>query len=407
MMRILIAHNRYQQSGGEDAVAMSEVQLLKERGHDVEYYEKSNAEYNNTSTINRIKQLSQIKWSKKSYRDFRATIRAFRPNIVHFHNIFFVLTPSVYQACYDEGVPVVHSLHNFRLLCSNGLFLRNNQVCEECQEKKSLWRGVRYGCYKNSKIITMVVVRMLDYHWKKGTWSTLVDSYIMATEFGRQKYIAAGIPAEKIFIKPHFFPVHPTKKVKRDEYALFVGRISEEKGSEILIKAWKKISDLPLKIIGDGVGWQNLKQYAIEENINNVEFLGFVSSEECHSYLRGAKFLILPSICYENFPRIVAEAYASGVPILASHLGGMPEFVKDKETGLLFEAGDPDDLAVKVKELINNEDELSRMRKNIEHRYEQKYSPDVNYEILMDIYQATIKKYYKNKESRNGVLGVK
>jgi len=391
-MRILIAHNHYQQPGGEDAVARDEFRLLKDFGEDVHFYERSNVELNEISFLKKLRALSSMGWSRDSYQDMRGVLKKVRPDVVHFHNIFYVLTPSVYQACKDEGIPVVQSLHNFRLLCSNALLFRNNGICEECIEQKNLNRGIYHRCYKKSRLLTTIVVRMLKHHWQKGTWVNMVDHYIMASEFGRQKHIAAGIPKEKISIKPHV--VHPDlPRSNQDKgYALYVGRLSEEKGVRTLLEAWREIHGVPLKIAGDGPLTSELKTYVKNNNVANVEFLGFISDEQCHERMQGAKFLVVPSVCYENFPRIVVEAYSYGIPVVASFLGSFPEIVKDNETGLLFEFASSRDLAEKVQWILAHEAEFHSMRGNVRRQYKEQYSSRKNYQILMDVYGGVIQK---------------
>jgi glycosyltransferase involved in cell wall biosynthesis len=387
-MRILIVHNRYQHPGGEDAVARTEFDILKNSGEQVRFYERSNEEFNNYSLSGKMVCLWKMGFSKASYRDMRKILKEFRPDVVHFHNIFFILTPAVYQACRDEGVAVVQSLHNFRLLCSNALFFRDGKVCEECLEHKNLWRGVYHGCYKNSRLISAFVVRMLRDHWKRKTWLDKVDFYITATEFSRHKYIEAGIPGERIIVKPNIDHEHSLPETQDQGYALFAGRLSEEKGVKLLIKAWARRTLLPLKIIGGGPLAAALKKEAA--GITGVEILGFVSKEEYDACMRGAKFVIVPSICYENFPRVIVEAYSWGVPVLASSLGGFPEIVQEEQTGLLFRPGDTDDLLEKIKWFVSGEDRRSQMQEHIREIYRTRYSTRKNYELLMDIYSKAV-----------------
>ncbi len=387
-MRILIVHNRYQQPGGEDAVVKAEFNLLKSFGQQVRLYERTNSEIDGHSYLRKIHAFWNMDWSTQSYHDIRKVLKEFAPHVVHFHNIFFILTPSVYQACRDEGVGIVQSLHNFRLLCSNALFFRNHHICEECLEHKNLWRGVYYGCYRNSRLMTGLVVRMLKAHWDKRTWLDQVDLYIAATEFSRRKHIAAGIPPERIVVKPHVDVDGLLRENSDQGYALFAGRLSPEKGVEVLLKAWKKRSLLPLKILGDGPAAIELKRQS--QGHPEIEFLGFVSQDCYAQYLRGAKFLIVPSLCYENFPRVVLESYSYGVPVLASSLGGFPEIVIDQETGMLFCPGDVDDLLSKIEWLLSHEDQRLVMQQNIHKLYATTFSARKNYEILMDIYHQAI-----------------
>lgn len=389
-MRILVAHNRYQQPGGEDAVAKTEFNLLKNFGEEVRLYERSNDEMNRYSSLEKIGLLWNMGWSKDSYEDFRKVLREFSPDVVHFHNIFFMFTPSVYQACRDENIAVVQSLHNFRLLCSNALFFREGKVCEECFEHKNLWRGVWYGCYRDSRPMTALLVHMLESHWQRRTWLKGIDFYITATEFSRKKYIAAGLPAERMIVKPNVHLNGNFKEYKDQGYALYAGRLTLEKGVHVLLKAWKKKTYLPLKIVGDGPLATELKRTA--QDIKDVEFLGFLSKDRYEECLQRAKFLIVPSLCYENFPKIVAEAYAYGIPVVASSLGGFPEIVRDQETGLLFRAGDADDLLERIEWFMSHEDQRSLMQQNIREIYATTYSARKNYEMLMDIYKQAIAK---------------
>jgi len=391
-MRILIAHNHYREYGGEDSVVKTECELLKRYKEEVCLYERGNAEFDDFSFIEKIEFLLRLGWSRKTYREIREVIKKFRPDVVHFHNIFFMLTPSVYSACQDEKVPIIHSLHNFRLLCSNGLFFRNNAVCEECT-KHSLWRGVVHRCYLDSRVITALVVNMLQKHWDQKTWLNMVDCYITATEFSRKKYISAGISPQKIVVKPHFIDVALSQNGYDKGYILYVGRLSEEKGVRSLLRAWEFIKDIPLKIAGDGPLAGELKSYAQTKNLTNIEFLGYISNPQYVEYVKNAKFIIIPSICYENFPRIVAEALAFGVPVLASRIGSIVEIVQDGKTGLLFNAGDSKDLMEKALWLVDHNDALQAMRVEARREYKQKYISEINYSQLKQIYVDAISSY--------------
>lgn len=389
-MKILIAHNKYRQRGGEDAVAQSEFNLLKDYGHDVRFYERSNSETENLPLLDKVRFLLSVGWSRRSYNEMRKILQEFRPDVVHFHNIFFVLTPSACSACRDEGIPVVQSLHNFRFICPNGLFLRGKNICEECAQRKSFWKGVFCGCYKKSRWITLMLAGVLSYHWRRKTWVNMVDYYIMSTEFGRKKYVDFGIPASKIVVKSNVIYPNHFKNKKDGRYGLYIGRLSQEKGVDVLLEAWKHIDEFPLKIMGDGPLFNDLNKYVADENIKNVEFLGFVSSQDYLNHIQSASFLVIPSVCYENFPCVVSEALACGIPIIASELGGMPEIIKNKEMGFLFKAGDAGDLVKKIKSAIDLKDGLDKMRVNVLKEYEEKYSPERNHDALMEIYNKAM-----------------
>ena len=388
-MRILIVHNHYQQSGGEDAVVEAEAALLKKFGNEVRLYKRTNSELLRYSFLQKINFILNIAWSRKSYQDIRKIIRNFCPDVVHFHNIFFILSPSVYWACRKENVPIVQSQHNFRLICPNGLFFRNNRVCEDCA-KKNFWEGVKHRCYKNSRLITAIVGCMTAHHRNKRTWTQMVDYYITATEFTREKLIHSGIPAEKIIVKPNFIDMEPTDRPAAPKYALYVGRLSPEKGVDVLLQAWQSLSDIPLKIMGKGPQEDSLKNFVNTNKMKHVEFLGFVPKHEYTEYMKGAKFIVLPSVCYENFPMIVVEAYAHGIPIVASRLGTMKDLIEDRETGLLFEAGNSQDLASKSRWMFQHDQECALMGGRARREYERRYNAKKNYELLIEIYNKAI-----------------
>ncbi|MDP8213092.1 MAG: glycosyltransferase, partial [Candidatus Zapsychrus exili] len=362
-MRILILHNRYRHPGGEDAVVKAEAKLLRDSGQEVHVFECSNEEIAKYSFFKKIVFMLQLGWSRSSYNEVRKIIKKFKPDVVHCHNIFFILTPSVYQACIDESVAVVQSLHNFRPLCINALLLREGKICEKCSEKKNFFNGIIYRCYKNSFLMSFYMAIIFTIYNLKRVWQNKISCFIASTEFGRRKYAQYGFDESKICVKPNI-NIATNIEVGVDEgYALYVGRLSQEKGVQVLLDAWSDIN-LPLKIVGSGPLLGESKKYIKDKNICNVEFLGFVESEDYDKYMKGAKFLVVPSVCYENFPRVIAEAFTYGIPVVASDLGSMPEIIEE-QVGLLFERGNSESLNEKIKHLLANEDKTAKMRENI------------------------------------------
>ncbi|MEM2045956.1 MAG: glycosyltransferase family 4 protein [Candidatus Bathyarchaeia archaeon] len=332
----------------------------------------------------RWRQASVTVWNREAYQSLRSLIRDKRPHIVHVHNTFPLASPAVIRAAKAEGVPVVMTLHNYRLLCLNALLFRQSQVCEDCLGHLP-WRGVVHGCYRDSRAASAVVAAMLTVHRAWGTW-TLVDRFITLTESARQKFIRAGFPPEKLVVKPNF--VHPDPGIGKGQgrYALFVGRLSLEKGVRTLLRAWEKLNrEIPLKIVGDGPLAKEVRQAA--EQMRGVEWLGRKSREEVYALMGDAWFLVFPSEWYEGFPLVIAESLAKGLPIVATALGSQGSLVDHGRTGLLFRPGDPEDLATKVKWLLSHPEELTHMRQEARAEYEAKYTPEKNYEALVRIYR--------------------
>lgn len=389
-MRILIGHNYYQIPGGEDAVARSEIAMLRSFGHEVITYERRNDEIARFDPLRKVAHFLSLAHNKNSYQQLRALLRAQRPEIAHFHNIYYMMTPSVYRACRDEGVPVVQSLHNYRMMCSNALLFRDGHVCEDCI-KKDLWEGVRHRCFRNSSIMTALMAFNLDRLWKKGVWVNDVDRYIVAAEFTRRKYMDRGIPVEKISYKPHFIDLHITRRDKDAGYVLYLGRLSQEKGVDTLLEAWRSLKDIPLKIVGTGPMEEKLKSLAVEQGLSNVEFLGFLKERQCLDLLSEATLLVIPSVCYENFPRVVVEAFACGVPVVASRLGSLQELIEEGETGLLFEPGDSKTLVTAVRRCFDNRLKTMHMGHNARGVFEDKYTAKANHQKLVEIYEDVIR----------------
>ncbi len=385
-MSVVLVHNFYQQPGGEDAVFAAEGALLEAHGHEVVRNTVHNDE---VAGLGRLELARKTLWNDESYRKFRALFRGARPQVVHVHNTLPLISPAVYYAAHAEGAAVVQTLHNFRYSCVNGLFYRDGHVCEDCLGKAVPWPGVVHGCYRGSRAASAVVAGMLGYHKLRGTYAHEVDQYIVLSEFSRQKYIEMGLPEEKLSVKPNFVDSDPGAGTGTGGYALFVGRLSQEKGIAPLLAAWERLgSRLPLKVVGDGPQ-ASLVELAASQ-LSGVEWLGRKPRDAVLALMQEAILLVFPSVCYETFGMTIVEAFAAGTPVVASDIGTMSSLVTHGRTGLHFEAGNADDLVAQVEWALEHPGELAAMRVAARAEYEEKYTAEVNYRMLMGVYERAL-----------------
>ena len=382
-MKVLMCHNYYQQPGGEDESFAQEVELLRSHGHPVICFTRHN---NAIKEMGRLRSAMKTIWNRQSSRELRRVIRRERPDIMHCTNTFPLISPSAYYAAKAEGVAVVQSLRNYRLLCPGAFLLRNGTTCGDCIGAKVAWRAVKHRCYRNSRTASAVVAAKLALHRAMGTWNKAVDAYYALTEFSRQRFIEGGLPEKKLAVKPNFLHPDPKPGNGGGGYAIFVGRLSPEKGVETLLAAWTRLgARIPLKIVGDGPLRNKVSGAA--RNHEMISRLGPRDGAEVLSLVSEAAFLVIPSLWYEGFPRTILEAFAKGTPVVASKLGSMAELVKDGRTGVHFQPGDADDLANKVTKLLANPKQLAAMRHAVRDEYLRHYTAETNYTTLMSIYQ--------------------
>ncbi|HET7248423.1 MAG TPA: glycosyltransferase [Gemmatimonadales bacterium] len=379
-LRVLVAHNAYQHRGGEDGVVEAEVSLLRARGHTVELYLRQNDELHDMGAWAAAK---DTVWSSRTGADVARLVADFQPHVIHVHNTFALISPSVYAAAASARVPVVQTLHNFRLLCLQAMFLREGRVCEDCLGGMP-WRGVLRRCYRGSAPQSAVLAATIGLHRAIGTYRKNVSRYIALTEFSRTKFMAGGLPGERISVKSNFadLPVLDHRRIRTG--ALFVGRLAPEKGTQVLARAAATRLPAVIDVIGAGPERSSL------EAGPGIRLLGSQTPQTVYAKMREAAYLVVPSVCYENFPLTVVEAFANGLPVIASRLGAMAELVRDGETGVLFEAGSAEDLARTMAWADAHPGDMTRMGRAARDEYELKYTPDRNYAALMDIYRAAI-----------------
>lgn len=378
---IVAVHNFYQHPGGEDEVFRAEARLLAAHGHDVIPYTANNEAIGSAAGF---RVAWSTLWNTGIHRELRTLFRQRRPQVAHFHNTFPLISPAAYYAARAERIPVVQTLHNFRIGCPNALLFRQGRICEDCLGKRVAWPGVLHACYRGSRAASGVTAAMLAFHRALGTWSRTVDVYIALSRFARDKFIAAGIPPDRIVVKPNFLFPDPGLGEHRGRYALFVGRLSPEKGVATLLDAWQAIgSRYTLKVVGNGP-----QEALLASPRSGVEWLGWQRRERVLELMKDAAFLVLPSEWYENFPMTLVEAYATGLPVIGSALGSLAELIQDEETGRHFRPGNATDLASVLDWAIGHPALLSEQGRKARREFDLRYSADQNYAALIEIYRA-------------------
>ena len=400
-MNILTIHNTYQEPGGEDVVVAQESRLLEQHGHRVNFYQRSNHEIDALSFGQRLGLITRIVSANDTKLAVRTLLRSLKPDVVHVHNTFLMVSPAVYEVCQDEDVPVVQTLHNYRLLCPASTFYREGAVCEDCVTD-GLLRSVQHACYRDSRAMSGAVAMMLQTHRSRQTWSKGIDAYIAISNFVKERFLVSGFSESKIHVKPNFVDPDPGERAQSGDHALFVGRLSPEKGLSTLLQAWQRLpTAVPLVIAGDGPMRQKLEAEVGKRRLSTIYFAGRLGREEVYDAMKKAAFLVVPSIWQEPFGLIVAEALACGTPVLGARVGAIPEMLDDQITGLHFAPGDPDDLAKKVAWAWEHRPEMAMMGKAARRVYEDRYTAYHNYELLMGIYDSAIESHSRFKRNRS------
>ncbi len=383
-MKVLILHNSYQLHGGEDGVVAAEAQLLAEAGHQVTVDITSNDSV--SGVLRKARVALEAHGSRDSAKRVHDLVRQVQPDVVHVHNFFPLLSPSIHQAASSAGAAVVQTLHNYRLLCANGTFLRNGQVCEKCTDGGRLW-GIYHGCYRNSVVGSAAVASMQAATLGSSHWLDSVHRFIALSEFGRSKFIGAGVPEDRIVVKPNFAPMpSPSDEGNPRSGAVYVGRLSVEKGVDTLVTAWRHFPELLLTIVGDGPERERLQSMAP----SNVLFTGARPHPEALALMSSASILVVPSRCYEGFPVVVAEAFSLGLPVLAASIGALAEIVQPGRSGAHFAPGDPDSLVRALQDLVGTRASLVQLSAGARDSYETLYSPATNLRQLERIYDDAV-----------------
>jgi len=381
-MKIVQAHNFYQQAGGEDTVVANEREMLTNAGHDVVPYYAYNSDINALGITGKFKLFRQLHFNQSSYSTIKAFLKKHKPDICHVHNTLHFISPSIYNACNELNIPIVQTLHNYRPICANGMLTRQGKPCNDCVNK-SAYGAVFKKCYRNSYIQTYAVSRMIEKNKTNAVWTEKIDAIICLTEFAKAKYINAGFLSDKLQVKPNFFKTKIAFEEKQD-YVVFVGRLDRIKGAHLLPSIAKQLK-VDVKVIGDG----ELQREVGE--CKHITCLGKQSYKTTLSYIQKAKALILPSTVYEGMPMALLEAFALKTPVVASNMGAMASLIDDNLTGLLFNPNDANDAALKLNSILCNHTLAESIAENSFKKYLEKYSEESNLRTLIDIYKSVLK----------------
>lgn len=383
---ILLVHNYYQIPGGEDTVVANEKSMLEETGHKVIFYSRNNSELKSFSPIHKLLLPISTIFNPKTYKDIRKIIKMQKIDVVHAHNTLNLISPSVYYAAQSMGVPIVQTIHNFRLLCPGATFYRDGKICEDCVQK-GLRCAVKYGCYRGSKVQTLICVISTCVHRMTGIYGKL--NYICLTEFNKKKLLELEqINPNQIYVKPNFSENQITDIISyehRKEQFIFAGRLDKLKGIDFLLKTWKKMGKDAPKLVICGVGpmqeW--CEKYITENKLYTVEYRGFVSNEQLKQIISESKALILPTQWYEGFPMTIVEAYSVGTPVIGPNLGNIGSLIIEKETGYLYEPNS-------MISLIETLECSMNICEKVKRYYIKHYSKSVNQHQLEEIYEKVI-----------------
>ncbi|ACT59471.1 glycosyltransferase family 4 protein [Hirschia baltica] len=397
-MRILLIHNFYgsEAPSGENRAFLLEKAMLEKNGHEVQTYTTHSDNLRKLGVLGNITGAIMTPWNPMTYDRVRRIVKKFKPDIVHAHNTFPIISPSIFYAAGD--VARVLTLHNYRLFCSAAIPMRNGVVCTNCIDKKSVFSSVQHGCYRGSGFATLPIAAKISLHRSIGTWNRAIDSFVALSEFQKNLISKGGIDPNFIQVKPNFFPGTPDRipYSKRKNSVVFAGRISEEKGIDILIEAWKEWGpDAPyLEVLGDGPLKSKLEKNT--KGINNISFLGKMDSSEAEKIIGNSRLLILPSIWFEGFPMVVREALALGTPIAVSNIGPLPT-IAELANGVVFEPGNSKSLVEMVQSALSDKKQMIERAAASIRAFEQNFSETTNHNILMNIYKSAIEKRRSRK----------
>jgi glycosyltransferase involved in cell wall biosynthesis len=393
-MRVVLVHNRYRSiaPSGETQVVEREAKALADLGHEVIWFERSSDEIEQWSKAKKAMLPARLIWSREAHRDLSAMLREHRPDVVHVHNTFPLVSASILYACRDARVPVVVSLHNKRLMCANGAFFRDGKVCHDCAEGSAL-QGVVHACYRGSRAASASVVLATSVHRK--SWRSLVSAYVFASASQRDLHQPLGLPADRVFVKAHVIPRKQMRKVAKKPLVMYGGRLEEAKGVRVLMAGWDAYRrgsgepGLNLVIAGSGELQDEVAAWACTRP--SVDVVGRVGDDRFVELMSCARAVLLPSTCEETFGLVVVEAMAAGSPPIAAAHGAFVELITQGVDGMLFRPGDPEALGLAIADVEAHPERYETYGAQARETYEKQFDPDRTMEELLEIYRFAIK----------------
>jgi len=391
-MDVLVVHNRYAsaQPSGENKVVDQEVALLRSAGHRVEVFERRSDDIAARSLPSKAALPLLVPWNPAVRRELATRLRAGRPDVVHIHNVFPLLSPAVLAACADAGVPAVATLHNYTQICPPGTLQRDGRPCTECVGATPL-PAVRHGCYRGSRLATVPLAVSLSANRRR--WWTGVERFLCISAAQRDVLVRAGMPAERLAVKHNFVPEPGVRRTGSGEHLLYLGRLAEAKGVRLLMAAWDELAaaggvGVPLVIAGTGPLKDEVTAWAAGRN--DVRYAGLYDTDRCRRAIARAVAVVAPSTWLEAFGLVAVEAMAAGVPVVAAGHGAFTELVEDGGTGLLHRPGDAASLASRIRRITSEGDRNREMGRAARRRYERGFSPAVGLERLLEEYRTAI-----------------
>ena len=408
-LKVLLCNKFFAPVGGPEINIYEMAKMLEQNGHTAipfamqrpdnwpsEYskYFVSQVDYDESDSVGllgKLRSAADIIYSRKAAGKIRSLVRDTQPDVAHLHNIYHQLSPSICVALKREGIPMVMTLHDMKLICPNYTCLRNGIVCEECGGRR-FHKAVKYRCVKGSRAKSAVCCLEMTIHRLLGLYANNIDLFIAPSEFIRNKFLEYGLlPADRmIHISTAVDTDAYTPTYTNQGYCVYVGRVSEHKGILTLIKAMQANPTIKLRIVGDGDARAKAEQFRDELKLDNIQFDGFQAGDSLRAIIEGASFMIVPSEWYENCPKVVLESFAAGKPVIGSRIGGIPELIQDGVDGLLFEAGSVDELSAKIAELSSDESRLKEMGKACRDKVDAEYTFRDHYQKLLATYRRVI-----------------